>query len=155
MSFLNNFIDHLTFLVRKWRMKRNKQTVIIRGSCKMCGKCCQGICLFIDKKWLKKEKQFLNIKNKYKYLSRFEICGKTESGYLKFACKCLSDKGICMDYENRPDLCKSFPAPNIFLQYGQLPEGCGFRMSTELDFEKVLEQAITGEDHYKVDCSND
>lgn len=110
--------------------------------------------MYIDGKWIKKKKQLVKAQNKYDYMQRFEICGKTETGCLKFICKHLSEKGHCMDYENRPDLCKNFPAPTIFVQYGQLPEGCGFRMSTELDFEKVLEQAVNRENHFKVDCDN-
>lgn len=155
MSFLNNFIDHLSYLVVKWRMKKKKQTVVIRGSCKMCGKCCNNISLYIDSKWLKSKRQFSNATQKYDYLCRFEICGKTETGQLKFSCKCLSKDGTCDDYENRPNLCKTFPSPSIFVQYGELPSGCGFRMSTELDFEKVLEQAVNTENHYKIDLKSD
>ncbi|CCO25061.1 hypothetical protein [Maridesulfovibrio hydrothermalis] len=121
----------------------------------MCGRCCKGICLYIDSKWIKKEKQFIKLTAKYEYLKRFEVCGKTDCNYLKFSCKCLSEAGTCMDYDNRPELCKRFPAPSIFAQNGELPQGCGFRMSTEADFEKILKEAINNEDHYKVDSGPD
>lgn len=117
----------------------------------MCGNCCRSISLYIDGKWLKKEKQFLKAVAEDESLSRFEICGKTEEGYLKFECTCLNKNGTCDDYKNRPLLCHNFPSPTIFLQFGELPAGCGFRMSTEIDFEKVLHDAQKNEDTIKSD----
>lgn len=149
MSFLNDFIDHLSCLLRKWLIKRKNRMVVIRGSCNLCGKCCSGICLHVEGRWLKKPAQFKKLKKKLEYLRRFEIIGKTESGHLKFGCSCLDESGICNDYDNRPELCKRFPAPSIYMQNGCLPDGCGFRMSTEIDFEKILENAISGEANFK------
>ncbi|WP_432737126.1 YkgJ family cysteine cluster protein [Maridesulfovibrio sp. FT414] len=142
MSFLNDFIDHLSYLLRRWMLKKDNQMVVIRGSCGMCGNCCRGISLHIDGKWLKHVRQFNRAKNKYEYLRRFEVIGKTASGHLQFACRCLNENGTCDDYENRPELCKLFPSPSIYAQNGHLPDGCGFRMSTEVDFEKLLDQAV-------------
>ncbi|WP_320169296.1 YkgJ family cysteine cluster protein [Maridesulfovibrio sp.] len=155
MSFLTDFIDFLSALVRRHRLKKNNRMVVIRGSCNMCGNCCRGISLYIDGKWLKKEKQFSKMQGKYSYLRRFEICGRTDSGLLKFRCTCLSNDGTCNDYENRPELCKNFPAPSIYLMDGYLPDGCSFRMSTETDFEKILEHAIKDTAGFKaVPCSD-
>lgn len=155
MSFLTDFIDHLTYLVIKWQLKRKNQKVVIRGSCNMCGKCCQGICLYINGRWLKNKRHFYKAARKDEYLNRFEICGKTESGHLKFSCNCLNENGSCNDYENRPQLCRLFPAPSIFIQDGQLPDGCGFRMSTELDFEKILAKTINEKNKSQTHCHSD
>ena len=138
MSILNQII----YSYRRWRMKKKGLSVVIRGSCKMCGKCCQEICLYLDSKWIKKEKQFRKLSTQYLYLQRFNICGKTESGCLKFSCSYLDENHTCMDYENRPGLCKTFPASSIFIQDGKLPDGCGFRMSTEVDFEKIHQKEL-------------
>ncbi|WP_415717184.1 YkgJ family cysteine cluster protein [Maridesulfovibrio sp.] len=141
-----NFFEYLRFNYRKWRLKRNRQTVVIRGSCNMCGRCCQSICLQVDGKWLKKEKHFGKAVREDNSLARFVICGRTEEGYLQFSCTCLKENGTCNDYENRPPLCRKFPAPSIFLQLGELPQGCGFRMSTEVDFEQILQEAVDNND---------
>ncbi|ACS79548.1 YkgJ family cysteine cluster protein [Maridesulfovibrio salexigens] len=144
-----NLFEYLEYKFRKWRLKRKRQTVIIRGSCKMCGNCCRSICLHAGGKWLKNEKQFLKAVDEDELLSRFEICGKTEEGYLKFSCTSLTDNGTCNDYENRPQLCRNFPNPTIFMQFGELPAGCGFRMSTETDFEKILQDALHDDEKIK------
>jgi Fe-S-cluster containining protein len=136
------FFDFLRFKYRKWRLKKTRKTVVLRGSCNLCGSCCQSICLQVEGKWLKKEKHFRKAVAEDKSLARFDICGKTKQGYLKFSCNCLNKNGTCDDYQNRPLLCRSFPAPSIFLQFGELPPGCGFRMSTEIDFEQILKKAI-------------
>ncbi|SMF04893.1 YkgJ family cysteine cluster protein [Desulfovibrio gilichinskyi] len=140
MSFLHNMAS----LFRLWRLKKRKQVVVIRGSCNMCGKCCREISLYVDSTWLRSEKQVRKASIKNPHLNFFKIIGKTEDGFLKFACTHLGEDGLCTDYENRPTLCRTFPSPSIFLQHGQLPEGCGFRMSTEIDFEKVLEDTCNG-----------
>lgn len=141
-----NFFEYLRFNYRKWRLKRKRKAVVIRGSCNLCGRCCQSICLQIDGKWLKKIKHFRKAAGEDESLARFEVCGRTEEGFLLFACTCLNENGTCNDYENRPQLCRKFPSPSIFLQLGELPEGCGFRMSTEVDFEQVLHDAIGNND---------
>ncbi|WP_419779330.1 YkgJ family cysteine cluster protein [Maridesulfovibrio sp.] len=141
-----NFFEYLRFNYRKWRLKRKRKAVVIRGSCNLCGSCCQSICLQVEGKWIKKLKHFRKAACEDESLTRFEICGKTEEGYLKFACTCLNQNGTCNDYENRPQLCRNFPSPSIFLQLGELPEGCGFRMSTEVDFEQVLHDAMGNND---------
>ncbi|WP_319779580.1 YkgJ family cysteine cluster protein [Maridesulfovibrio sp.] len=151
-----NLFDYLHLNYRKWKLKKKRQAVVIRGSCNMCGRCCHSISLQIEGRWLKKEKQFLKAIEADPSLSRFEICGKTEEGYLKFSCTCLNKYGTCDDYDNRPALCQKFPAPSIFLLFGELPQGCGFRMSTEADFEQILHDAIENEDnvasgHFPVD----
>jgi len=140
-----NLFEYLTFQYRKWRLKRKRQIVVIRGNCKMCGSCCRSICLSVGGKWLKTKKQFLKATKEDASLSRFEICGRAGDGYLQFSCTCLNEEGTCNDYENRPQLCQSFPNPTIFMQCGELPEGCGFRMSTEVDFEKILNAAMHDE----------
>ncbi len=150
MPFLIDFIDHLNFLLRKWQLKRNDRMVVIRGSCNMCGDCCRGISLNVDGNWMKWKWQFTKAQKKHPYLTRFRILGKTESGHLQFACTCLTENGTCSDYTNRPELCKRFPSPTIYMENGYLPDGCGFRMSTETDFEKILEQAVLGDVDFKV-----
>ena len=117
----------------------------------MCGKCCQEVCLYVGSKWLRTEKQVRKEAIKNPYLNHFKIFGKTDDGFLKFTCTRLNENGTCSDYEGRPLLCKKFPTTSIYFQHGQLPEGCGFRMSTEMDFEKVLDDARETNDGLEYD----
>ncbi|NDV26414.1 YkgJ family cysteine cluster protein [Desulfovibrio sp. JC010] len=142
-----NFFDYLRVQYRKWKLKKNRQAVVVRGSCNLCGSCCRSVCLSVGGRWLKSKRKFYKEIKKDTSLACFEISGKTEEGYLKFTCTRLNDNGTCSDYENRPKLCRSFPSPSIFMEFGQLPKGCGFRMSTEIDFEKVLDDAINNKEH--------
>lgn len=120
----------------------------------MCGKCCRGISLYVNGRWMRSEKHFLKAKKYDPDLERFEILDKSD-GLLKFSCRCLTSDGTCGDYENRPQLCRNFPSPDIYYQDGQLPGGCGFRMSTELDFEKILDQARKTENVLKATRDGD
>ena len=93
----------------------------ITGECKKCGKCCRYMYSFdtyttTDFKIM----QFL-----FPAYRRFYIRGKDEEGNLIFACKYVTDEGLCSVYNKRLKMCKKYPASKIGFP-GKLHEGCGY-----------------------------
>ena len=81
----------------------------ITGHCLKCGKCCRYMYSFdtyttTDFKIM----QFL-----FPAYKRFYIRGKDEFGNLIFACKYVTDEGLCSVYDKRLKMCKKYPAPFI------------------------------------------
>ncbi len=146
MSLLNQ----LQYRFRKWKIRRRRQKVVVRGSCRMCGGCCRRICLSVDGKWIKSKRQTKRAYETKPELRIFKPTGTKVDGMLEFCCEKLNENGTCSDYENRPEICRNFPTPDIFIEYGVLPDSCGYRMDTEKDFEKVLDKAIRGKNNKKI-----
>lgn len=147
---LMSLIQRLKFTFRQWKIHRRGLEVVIRGSCHMCGSCCRCICLYVDGRWIKTKRQIKKMYDSKPELRRFKPTGTRIDGLLEFYCEKLNEDGSCSDYENRPDLCRDYPTRDIFLQYGVLPDSCGYRMGTEQDFEKVLNNAIRGKNNKKI-----
>jgi len=104
----------------------------IVGKCKKCGKCCNymySIDTYTEKEF--KIMQFLFPKYK-----RFYIKGRDAEGNLIFACKYVTENGLCSVYNNRLDMCRKYPMKKIPFQ-GKLHEGCGYRV-LEKNFEDYL-----------------
>ncbi len=93
----------------------------VTGECKKCGKCCNymySIDTYTEKEF--KIMQFLFPKYK-----RFYIKGRDEEGNLIFACKLVTEDGLCSDYKHRLRMCKNYPAKRVFYP-AKLHEGCGY-----------------------------
>ena len=104
----------------------------IVGECKKCGKCCNymySIDTYTEKEF--KIMQFLFPKYK-----RFYIKGRDAEGNLIFACKYVTENGLCSVYNNRLDMCRKYPMKKIPFK-GKLHEGCGYRV-IEKTFEDYL-----------------
>jgi len=104
----------------------------IVGKCKKCGKCCNymySIDTYTEKEF--KIMQFLFPKYK-----RFYIKGRDAEGNLIFACKYVTENGLCSVYNNRLDMCRKYPMKKIPFK-GKLHEGCGYRV-LEKNFEDYL-----------------
>ena len=118
-EFLSNFVPE-------------KISYEITGECKKCGKCCNymySVDTYTEKEF--KIMQFLFPKYK-----RFYIKGRDNDGNLIFACKLVTDEGLCSDYKHRLRMCKNYPAKRIFYP-GKLHEGCGYKVE-EKHFEDYL-----------------
>ena len=92
LSFLTNLKNEILsyFVPEKMEYK-------ITGECKKCGKCCRYMYSFdtyttTDFKIM----QFL-----FPSYKRFYIRGKDEDGNLIFACKYVTDEGLCSVYDKR------------------------------------------------------
>ena len=63
----------------------------------------------------------------YPPYKRFYIKGKDEEGNLIFACKLVSEEGLCTDYEHRLSMCRKYP--KRFVKFPAiLHDGCGYKV---------------------------
>ena len=67
---------------------------------------------------------------------RFYIRGKDTDGNLIFACKYVTEEGLCSVYKKRLRMCKKYPAKSIPYS-GKLHEGCGYKIEKP-DFKNYL-----------------
>lgn len=104
----------------------------IVGECKKCGKCCRYMYSFDTYTPLEfKIMQFI-----YPAYRRFYIKGQDEDGNYIFACKYVTEDGLCSDYENRLPMCRKYPAKKIYYK-SNLHEGCGYHI-VEKKFEDYM-----------------
>lgn len=106
----------------------------IVGECKKCGKCCNYMYSFDT--YTEKEFKFMQLL--YPAYKRFYIKGKDEQGNFIFACKCVSDEGLCTVYNKRLKMCKKYPNKKIFYP-AKLHEGCGYKV-VEKSFDDYLKK---------------
>ena len=95
----------------------------IVGECKKCGKCCRYMYSFDTYS----EKEFKIMQFIFPSYKRFYIKGKDEDGNLIFACKYVTEDGLCSVYDKRLEMCKKYPARKIYYP-GKLHEGCGYKV---------------------------
>ena len=93
----------------------------ITGKCLKCGKCCNYMYSFDTYS----EKEFKIMQFLFPAYKRFYIKGKDENGNFIFACKYVTENGLCSVYEKRLPMCKEYPASKIYYPAG-LHEGCGY-----------------------------
>ena len=106
----------------------------IEGECKKCGKCCRYMYSFDTYT----EKEFKFMQFLFPSYRRFYIRGKDESGNLIFACKYVTEEGLCSVYEKRLPMCKRYPEKKIYYP-GKLHEGCGYKI-VKKTFEEYLKK---------------
>lgn len=104
----------------------------ISGECKKCGKCCRYM-YSIDQY---SPTDFKIMQLLFPAYRRFYIRGKDELGNLIFACKYVTEEGLCSVYKKRLKMCKNYPAKSIRF-YGELHEGCGYKIKKP-DFKNYL-----------------
>ena len=95
----------------------------IQGECKKCGKCCRYMYSFDTYT----EKEFKFMQFLFPSYRRFYIKGNDDKGNLIFACKYVTDEGLCSVYEKRLPMCKKYPSKKIFYP-AKLHEGCGYKI---------------------------
>lgn len=95
----------------------------IQGECRKCGKCCRYMYSFDSYT----EKEFKFMQFLFPSYRRFYIKGKDDKGNLIFACKYVTDEGLCSVYEKRLPMCKKYPSKKIFYP-AKLHEGCGYKI---------------------------
>lgn len=93
----------------------------IVGECKKCGKCCNYMYSFDT--YTEKEFKFMQLL--FPSYKRFYIKGKDADGNFIFACKYVSEQGLCGVYNKRLAMCKRYPARFINFP-ASLHEGCGY-----------------------------
>lgn len=95
----------------------------IQGECRKCGKCCRYMYSFDTYT----EKEFKFMQFLFPSYRRFYIKGRDKDGNLIFACKYVTDEGLCSVYEKRLPMCKKYPLKRIYYP-AKLHEGCGYRV---------------------------
>ena len=96
----------------------------VTGACKKCGKCCNYM-YSID---TYTEKEFKIMQFLFPAYKRFYIKGKDDDGNLIFACKLVTEDGLCSDYKHRLKMCKNYPAKRVFYP-AKLHDGCGYTVN--------------------------
>ena len=136
-------------VIQRLILKLSGKTVVVRGSCHHCGTCCRKINLEGQRGWLRTEKEFQRIVQRYPEYKRFRIMGRDEYGFLLFSCRVLNDMGLCDDYEKRPSICRTFPDPTLYYSGGRVPIGCGYHFQISKSFQPFLKKALKEEDEKK------
>ena len=131
----------LKYLLLKLRGK----SILVTGSCRGCGTCCQSICLEGRDGWLRSRVAFEKVVKKYPEYKRFEIIGKDLQGFLLFRCTWCTPQGTCLNYENRLPLCSNFPESSLLFAGGRLPTNCGYAFTEVVPFEKILKKELKKE----------
>ena len=113
----------------------------LRGGCQQTGECCKLIAL--EMPTYVKTNGFW-----YRFFYRFgiwwnsKINGFTYAGtlndhFLGFTCNRLSKNNTCMDYFNRPRVCREYPVVGYFGK-PRLYKGCGYWLSLKPKKIKLL-----------------
>ncbi|WP_425387490.1 YkgJ family cysteine cluster protein [Desulfovibrio inopinatus] len=124
-----------------WYFFRGK-TPVIRGGCLQCGGCCRYITLMYEGKMIRSRWQFDRICKKDPVFRRFVVAENAFMKNLVFRCNLLSEEGTCLDYENRPQLCKDYPTRHM-VYYGGAPSAhCGFYIAETTSFARILKKTI-------------
>lgn len=129
-------------LVRAAMLKLKGKELMISGSCEGCGSCCNTINLQTERGWVRSQKEFEEVCDRYPEYNRFSVIGKDEQGFLQFSCNWVTDEGLCKDYENRLLICKKFPDKSLHFCGGGLPRQCGYSIDAVVPFHKVLQKEI-------------
>lgn len=117
-----NLIKALIYEIKSYFVPEKVQYEI-SGECKKCGKCCNYMYSFDT--YTPEEFKFMQLL--YPAYKRFYIKGKDESGNLIFACKYVSQDGLCTVYDKRLKMCKRYPVSKIPVN-AKLHEGCGYKI---------------------------
>lgn len=104
----------------------------ITGECKKCGKCCRYMYSFDTYT----EKEFKIMQFLFPAYKRFYIRGRDEFGNLIFACKLVSDDGLCTNYKHRLKMCRRYPVRFVKFPV-KLHDGCGYSVEKK-EFKNYL-----------------
>ena len=120
MFFFNRDLEYLKACILA-------ETFYIGGECQSSGNCCSGIMLFFNGYPLDTVAKFQDVLSKdFKY-QRFNYQSGAAHRIQSYDCSELSKDNRCLDYENRPDFCRSYPY-SYFIEKGFLRSGCGYNV---------------------------
>ena len=126
-----NFLKNITYEFLSYFVPERIEYEVV-GKCKKCGKCCNYMYSFDTYT----PEEFKIMQFLFPSYRRFYIKDKDADGNLIFACKYVTEEGLCSVYEKRLPMCKKYPAKKI-LHKASLHEGCGFQV-LEKDFKDYL-----------------
>lgn len=113
---------------------------VLKGSCKMCGRCCRNIVFFAYDKPITDEKTYYELREKNKRLNLFYPTGKNEKGEVLFTCKSLLPNNHCKYYFFRSLYCRKYPLVKSLTngKYLTPPEGCGYSIELNKKFSDYM-----------------
>ena len=133
-SFNVSFFKSIFWEIKSYFVTEKNIKYSITGKCKQCGKCCNYM-YSID---TYTEKEFKIMQFLFPAYRRFYIKGKDENGNLIFACKYVTEEGLCSVYDKRLKMCRRYPVKRIYRPM-KLHEGCGYKVE-EKRFEDYLKK---------------
>lgn len=128
-----NLLKSMIYEIKSYFVPEKMEYEIV-GECKKCGKCCNYMYSFDTYS----EREFRIMQFLYPAYKRFYIKGKDKDDNFIFACKYVSDEGLCTVYDKRLKMCKRYPAPKIKYP-ANMHEGCGYKVIKKV-FEDYLEK---------------
>ena len=70
----------------------------------------------------------------------------SSDGLMRFHCQNQGGDNRCRIYASRPEICRSYPEPEMFARGGGLLPGCGYRLVAQEEqgtrFERALQRAL-------------
>ena len=145
-SFFQNIINFFQDFYIHLNNKLFSSKYVLKGKCKMCGRCCRNILFSTTEGYVKDEKLFKEMQRKHRYYRNFRISGVVkdkqdfQNGALTFECKFITKNNKCMIYWFRPLFCRDYPNINQDLIYNgvEMLDECGFYFDVNKKFSEYL-----------------
>ena len=127
LFFINDVIfSNPKFEAYCWQFIKD-QLFYVSGRCRHTGYCCSHMKIIVDGQAVDTPSKFDRLKNKVEGYSRF-IPFLLQSKVIKyFKCSSLSNYNRCLDYKNRPTICRQYPYSN-FYYFDHIREECGYHV---------------------------
>ncbi|NCU32144.1 MAG: YkgJ family cysteine cluster protein [Candidatus Moranbacteria bacterium] len=135
---MHRYFLPLKIKIRRWQLRIFNKKPIVTGKCRLCGKCCRQLCLDLKGKWITRPEDFRILVRHNPQYERFVIHGKATGGIILFKCTMLDDNNLCLDHENRPNICREYPNPLLYEMGGKLERGCGYSLQLGTPFATIL-----------------
>ena len=112
----------------------------LRGRCRHSGKCCRGIQIKYNGKWLNSQQKFEEAVLQNVVLTRFHPQFK-ENEIDSFNCSCLNKKNLCSSYSTRPNFCREYPQ-RVIDTGDTLYQGCGYTLYQRYTLPKWVSSSL-------------
>lgn len=112
------------------------ETFYIVGKCQKSGYCCRGISIKDSQHFISDKDYFQKFCARFPSFHRF-FPVQFKNGRLLFNCRCLSLDNYCLDYDNRPNICRQYPFAS-FIEVGFIRKGCGFSVAMKKNVPKFF-----------------
>ena len=102
------------------------ETFWVAGGCRHSGNCCNHLMIMVDGHAVNTRTDFHHHVSTKPSHTMFKPTYRNDSDQIAyFSCSKLGPQSLCQDYDNRPQMCRNYPASN-FLLGSSLYQGCGF-----------------------------
>lgn len=143
-----NIKNSIEDIIQYFKNKLFSSKYVVKGKCKMCGKCCSTILFSDENGYIKTPEDFIKLQKVNPKMKQFTISGIVSDtdendchyGALMFKCKALGKDGKCTKYLFRPLFCRDYPAINpTFIEMGGTTlDDCGYYFDVDKKFSDYL-----------------